>query len=384
MALAMMTALAPAARSNDIDSLAGAIASHSPKVRTAALDLRAEGQRTLAENALPDPVVEFEHLWGGGETRLTASVSQEVSLPGVYSARRATAAAYDTLARATVRAAWLETRQEACEALLRAAWCRERMLLAEREMAWLDTLGASGERAYRGGQINILDFNKLRIERLRRQAELEQMQAEWLGAIDEVCSLAPDLDVHSAVVAVTLPDMSPLPPLDTVLASTRRDPAAAALMAEKGVLQARGRQIGRERLPQMSLSYIFNREEGVNYNGFNIGMSLPLWRRSAERKALALEQEALDCRLEALPRGQAHTLEGDYDSALQLQRYISLYRPLVEDPEVARVLDVAMEARSITLLDYLQERAWLTDASLELIDLRYRYALLAASVTRFL
>ncbi len=138
-----------------------------------------------------------------------------------------------------------------------------------------------------------------------------------------------------------------------------------------------------EWLPSLTMGYRRNTAPGESANGFVVGLSFPVWSTSQRTRAARARQTAAELRADDESRRLESSLEARKYRELRviLEKTIAAYDPELMTRTLA-LLAKAVDAGQITVLDYFTEADIVYGKMQELIDARYNYQSVMASLTR--
>ncbi|MDE6277099.1 MAG: TolC family protein [Muribaculaceae bacterium] len=353
-----------------------------PALKAQRVSSMAALEAVRADNALDNPEVEFGYKWGSPASadvnKWDLSVSQSFDWPGVYSARRR-AIGFHSLAAQESTKAWILSRESEIRLLLvDYTAASRRAALLEWFAANVDSLYSISAKAYDLRKITVLDFRKVRVERELAAAKLAEERTRMSAIASQLRSMngnnPVDLsnisDYPSDVLGEFNPDAAPS------LASARWNLEAARADASAAY---------RSRMPGFSLGYVHEVEGREHFNGFSIGLSLPIWKGRKENIAARMLAEA-----EAESLASRHRqLEAEYSALRETAISLSAQADRISDAigdndEYLRLLDKALAGGTITLYQYFYEINTLLDARLTAEDLRAEAARAAQTARRYM
>ncbi|MBL8956289.1 MAG: TolC family protein [Myxococcaceae bacterium] len=234
----------------------------------------AEGRREAARPVLPsNPVVAGSGAWRSGSgpgaqqsANWYVTVSQELELAGQRGKRLDAADADLRSLQFRVEAARAETAADAWAAYFRALAAAERTRVAAR----LETAAASVATTVRAMAVNglssevdadVAETQALRASRVRLEAEADA--AALAARARALVGAPPEADVTGT-----------LEPLAVAEAAQPR-PELLAVEEERGFFEARGEALGRERIPNPTLS-LFVQNDGFDERVLGAGLSFPI------------------------------------------------------------------------------------------------------------
>lgn len=369
-----------------IDEAIGLLSTGRHSIEAGTLSARAAVEDLKAETSLPGPEIEFTRQWGtdGAGTKLDAGISQSFDWPGVYAARR----------RAVREASDALTRLEAAKVNELAGRLRDLLveyigarrtyaaiLETDGMLAQLDTLT---RRAYAAGEISVLDVNKLAIARadLGHGLHLAATRIEDLeGQISEVS------ESDSGPVLAGLDDSYPVmtvPEEEVYMAwVAENDPEIISNEADRKAAEVTAVAERRSLFPGFSVGYAFTREDGENFHGFSLGLTLPSAASrhraaSARLRAEAAVTSAIG--IEATRRAQYHALVAN---VRQLDDEIKRLGPVFDKCDNIHLLEKAYTGGQLSMLDFLQELDYFYQARLSYIEDVGQYYLTLSKLNRY-
>lgn len=368
------------------DELVSTIVSNSPTLEASRARMASELESVKADNALPDPQIEFERLWrsGEGENRWSAGISQEIDWPGTYSARKNTAVSLREAQEAQICS---EERNER----LRAAQLLVEIISANKEIALLSEINSSMKElqdkymlAWENGETTILDVNKIKIETIRSAAALESAQSRLRSLQGELKAMA-----GADASTITVPADLEFP--YTVLQNENDYMAALQTAPEIRMLQRMAEVARNEtsiakstRFPGLSIGYSHAYEDGAHFNGFSIGLSLPVWSRTHKINATAASELSARFTMIARTAELENSLQADYANACSLESQMNDFGPVVDGVNNLALLHKALLGGELNLLSYIQEVNYFLEAQLDYLNIRKEYTLVAIRLNSLL
>ncbi len=383
-ATAIISAFTLSAQS--VDQRARMVASTNPSIAGATYAEQARLAEMKGENILDDPTFELEQMWGNKETgnKFTVGVSQEFNFPTVYSARRDAIATMDKSLRYLGEIQYLEVAYQAKLVLIDYIYARKNIERLTEIDTTLDSLATLYDHARSRGEMTQLDVNKLRIERVGITQRIRDWEAKCVTARNQLATLSGNAATDfTAGLHIEYP-LEQILPLDTVIANAlAKDPTILYNSIQSSGITSLEKLQKAERLPSFSLGYKYNRENGANFHGLGFGMSLPIYSSASKKEALTLRRDDLSSQNVVKEAEIISQLTSSYRDAEQYRRIIAELRPLLEDEDNLKHLTRARDTKVITLIEYLQELNYFTEARLSLYETEYNLAVALAGINRY-
>lgn len=326
----------------------------------------AQSWENRAEQVWADPEVEFHYLWGtesSGDRRKDVSVMQTLDWATLTGAGRRVVRRQDGVAAWQYRQDRNAVRREAARRLLEAVYLNRRVRLLAARAEEAGQLADGYEAKMNRGAAHQLEVNKARMEAAARRADWRQAEAERRQLFDELRALNGGCEVAFADTVYGAEAALPAD-FDAWYAGVEAvHPALRRAGEEVELSRAKMRQARREAIPPISVGYMSERSTDEGFRGLAVGVSVPLWgartRLKQSRAAVtAARSREADIRLQVRA-----ALQGLYHKAVALQQVSTDYNRVLQQASSAPLLRKALEAGSISLLDYLTELSQLYEAT---------------------
>lgn len=355
----------------------------NPTLKALRAQSEAEIAARSAENSLPGPEAEFEHLWGGGATKWSFGLTQGFDWPGLYKARSRAIQSSATAFGYLYDSRRLDIAVEANSLLVKYQYaCMRRAVLVSVHDN-LEQLQQQLKNGLDHGLITILDYKKAALEAAVVGRDIQVIQAEIDGivaALDELAGRT--LDWRSYVPAA-------VPRLDGtvddyIAAALDADPNYKAALATLTTAQLDDRAARLSTLPSFAVGYRHEKEEGTHFNGFSVSVGLPTWGVKRSKVASAARITAADSDIEVARRAVVTRVAADWRRASKLQAEVeSIVKETESMSNYLELLRAAYQGGELSVLDYLREQSYYREVIMSTFDLEERYAEAMASLNRY-
>ena len=343
-------------QAQSIDQVLKSIEQNNKELQSSAQLTKAQKMENRTENNLPDPTVSYSSFYKNGAgtghgTELVAT--QGFDFPTQYITRNRQA----TLANEAVDKQHQAARRDI---LLRAKiLCLDMILLnQESELIQIrsknaDALQTMYEKRLQTGDANILEVNKVKMERMNVQTEVAQNNAAHRAALQTLLAMNGNLPLEFS--STTYPEVKPINDYNTM-----RDAVLAAdldLQALGYATRAAEKQVSVERqnwLPKLEAGFRRNTESEMSMNGFVVGGSIPLF--SNRKKVQIAKAQAVSAQLlqEDAQLEKENELMSLYNEMQQLKEAMNTYDVPLMHRSLA-LLKQALEEGQISLIEYFVE-----------------------------
>lgn len=311
-----------------------------------------------------NPEIEFANLWGNPSIiglRRNFQVSQTFEFPTVYSYRRQLSNARNSqvdfeysLHRSEILA---EARKICMELTYLNAMERELNIRMDHAKA----IAEAYQSMFEEGETNLLEWNKARLNLLNARNELQNLQIERNLGINELTGLNGGSPLR---FEVSLFEQLELPAdFDTWFRDSESNiPDLSWIQKEVGISKLNEKLTRASNLPSFSGGYLSEALEHEKFQGFHIGMTIPLWenkntRRYAKAQSMAAESMETNVRLQLY-----NELRTNHEKTLHLREALNEYRSVLQGIQNAELLKKALDQGLIGLSEYLLELSVYYDA----------------------
>ena len=326
-------------QAQSIDQVLQSIEQNNKELQSQTQLLKAQKMENRTQNNLPDPTVSYSSFYknGAGPGHGTEFVaSQGFDFPTQYITRNRQAdlanEAIDKQQQAVRRDILLKAKTLCLDLIL----LNQEKELMDIRMRNADELDALYAKRLEAGDANILEVNKIKMERMNVQTEVAQNNAAHRSALQSLLAMNGNMPLEFA--DTQYPEVKPI--LDFM---TLRDEVMASdldLQALSFATQAAEKQVSVDKqnwLPKLEAGFRRNTDTGTSMNGFVVGGSIPLF--SNRKKVQIAKAQAISAQLM------------QEDAKLQVENNLmALYNEMKQLKEAMDTYDVSLMHRSLDLL----------------------------------
>ena len=359
------------------------IISNNSRLKALRANAEADYQSDLYEaKRLNDPEVEFEHLWGPDDNKKwNIGVSQSFDWPGAYGKRIRTAESRRQAWTYRYAAEELSLRTSAKEAFAMGVYARRRLDLLQRVYENMDSLRNYITTGYRDGQLTILDVKKIQLELYGLRARIADVSQESMQAGAELAALNDGNALDADFGAYPAEPMYDLSRYLEYASSANPDVTAAEATAKSARLDADA--VAASRMPGFTVGYRHAFEEEQHFNGFAIGVSLPVYSRSRAVKAAKLRATASGFDAAEASASARSAVTAAYSVAEKRRNALSELNDVTLDESYPRLLLMAYKGGQINVITYIQELNYYLSARETRLDAEYQLRLALITLNKY-
>ena len=343
-------------QAQSIDHVLQSIEQNNKELQSAMQLTKAQKMENRTANNLPDPTVSYSSFYknGAGPGHGTEFVaSQGFDFPTQYITRKNQA----DLANEALSKEQLAVRRDI---LLKAKNLCLDLILLNQEKALMDIrkqnadeLEALYAKRLEAGDANILEVNKIKMERMNVQTEVAQNHASHRTALQSLLAMNGNLPLEFA--ETNYPQVKEINDFHIL-----RDEVIASdldLQAMSYATKAAEKQVSvnkQDWLPKLEAGFRRNTDTEMSMNGFVVGGSIPLF--SNRKKVQIAKAQALSAQLmqENAQLQVENSLMGLFNEMQQLKEAMNTY----DVPLLHKSLDLlkqALKEGQISLIEYFVE-----------------------------
>ncbi|MDR2804567.1 MAG: TolC family protein [Dysgonamonadaceae bacterium] len=330
-----------------------------------------------------NPEMEFNYLWGtpdpiGNRTDIT--VKQSFDFPTAYIYRRKIADLQNANAELAYKAerlnVLLAAKRICIELIYNNALAKEyavRLQNAER-------IAVAYKTKLEKGEINILEHNKAQLNFTAGQAEVAQIEAGQAALLSELKRLNGGKEI------IFSDNVYPanILPADFENWYSAAETKSPVLQYVSGQIEIGKQQVKLNHalgLPKFSAGYMSEKIVGEHFQGITLGVSVPLWEnknrvKTAKAQVMTAESALEDTKVQFYNRLQILHLK-----ASALQQNAQKIRKSLSDYSNAPLLQRALDAGEISLLNYLLEIEYYYASINKALEAELNYELAVAELS---
>ena len=352
----LMLCLPIGMQAQNIDQVLQSIEANNKELLSQKQLTKAQKMENRTENNLPDPTVSYSSFYKNGAgpghgTELVAT--QGFDFPTQYITRNRQAEmeneAIDLQQQAFRRDVLLRAKNLCLDLIL----LNQEKALMDIRMKNADELEALYAKRLEAGDANILEVNKIKMERMNVQTEVAQNHASHRNALQSLLAMNGNLPLEFA--ETNYPQVRDINDFNTL-----RDEVIASdldLQALSFATKAAEKQVSvnkQDWLPKLEAGFRRNTDTEMSMNGFVVGGSIPLF--SNRKKVQIAKAQALSAQLmqEDAKLQVENNLMGLYNEMQQLKEAMNAY----DMPLLYKSLDLlkqALKEGQISLIEYFVE-----------------------------
>lgn len=342
------------------------------------ITIKAEQEEAQAENMAPSPEIEFEHLWGRGQNRWSASVSQVIEWPGLYRSRSRQAQIQRSKSEALYGLYVADRALTLKLIFIDLVNANLRCQLYRKIADNIDSIASATQISYDMGEATILDLRKAQIAAANARADFRMAEGDLINLTGSTGGFG----IYTQELTKLPLDAYPIQPLDDPVPSSDAffQPYIEAC-AESYANSIRVAKMSS--LPSFSLGYVHAYEDRNHFNGFKVSLTLPSFDRKKRIRAAELSGMAAIFDQEAEHLNVIAECTAQYATTLKLKEELDRYAGLIDDNSYMELLKMAFNSGEMTVVDYITEINLFRQSRLTYLDLEYRYNLALTRTNRY-
>jgi len=370
--LAFITAIYPKLFSqNNMDEILISVEKNNTTLSALRNRVEAEKIGNKTNIYLQNPEIEFNYLWSNPSVignRKDISIKQTFDFPTVYGFK-------NQISDLKNEQSALEYQKQLMNILLKT-----RLICIDitynntlkSELTKRLTLARDNENSYKlkfeQGEANIIEYNKVLLDVLNYQKELESIDIECNSLLSELSQLNGGLKFEYEENSFGLVEL----PLDFeawYLSAEQKIPILNWLGKEIKINESKVKLNRANSLPKFQTGYMSENVVGQEFQGITLGMTIPLWENKnmvkfAKANTIATESITWDNKLQFY-----NYLKKLYSKAIGQQMNVNDYRKKLILFDNSELLKKALDLGEISLIDYILELSLYYDSVNKLLQL---------------
>ncbi len=367
------------------DKIMVAVEQNNTTLKALKAHFDAEKQGTRTGIFLQNPEVEFNYLWGSPAAignRTDISVTQTFDFPSAYHFKNQIAdyknAQFDLEYQKEYRSLILKTRLLCADLTYLNALSRE--LTRRKQNAGV--VAEAFRSKFDSGDINILDYNKAKVNLINAEKALESVAIEREAVLGNLTGLnggiRPELE-DTAYQNQTLPDN-----FETWYGEMEtQSPVLQWLKQEIAISQKQEKLNAALSLPKLQAGYMSENVVGQQFQGITAGISIPLWENSnkvkyAKARTVAVQGAEADAKLQFY-----NHLQGLFQKAVTLQKTLTDFRQKLNGVGNNALLQKALTHGEISLTEYMLEFSIYYESYRQLLEMERDFSKTVAELNQY-
>ena len=350
---ALMTALSTNGQS--MDALLKSVEQNNAQLIAYKKAADATKSANHAEVVLDDLELGYNRLWGNPTTignRNDVSVSQPIDLPTVFGTKSKVAKGKDALVDDDYLVRRQDVLLEARLCYVDAVYYNALINELQRRCEHASAMSEMQKKQLEAGDINIIDYNNMRLTLSNTSTALTQAKAERDAVMAQLKQLNGGISISvtdTVYTPISLPENFD-EWFETVCAS------APAIALTRNAITLGRRQLALAKqgwLPKLSLGYMSEKTVGEQYQGITIGMNLPLWSAGKKVKQAKAEAAAAESMHTAAIESLKSVISSDYALTKGLIKAATESKANLLSNDNTANLQKACKAGEMSTLEYL-------------------------------
>lgn len=362
IALALLIA-GTAKAQNKIQQVLDQIETNNTSLKALREQVKADKILNKTGLTLADPEVEFAYLWGTPGNignRRDLSVTQSFDLATLSGAKKRVAEKENELLDISYKQERMTILQEAREILTELVYQNAMIRELEQRKINAEILAKAYRERLSNGDANILEVNKTTLNLSTIEAELAQAAIEHRALSERLQTLNGGvMPIYDASAYET--------GIDGEFNEWYEQAQAVnpALQYLRGEIEANEERVNlnkKQGLPSFSTGYTSEIVAGQSYRGVSVGISIPLWSNKNKVRQAKAALKASESRMYDAKTQFYYSLKSLYNKTRELQNMATGYRNALKKLNNEVLLEKALKAGQISLLEYMMEMSLYYDA----------------------
>ncbi len=371
-------------RAQTLDAVLQSIERNNTTLKALRETVEAQKLENKTGITLPDPEIGFGYFWNTPDGhKVTTSASQSFDLATVFGQRRQLADSQNELAEWQYQVDRMNILLEAKQYALDLIYYNSLLRELDIRKGHAEAIAESQKKRLDNGEGNKLEYNNVVLSLASVAGEIARVETERSVVVSQLARLnggaAPELAEASFAPLAMSESFG-----EWYAEAESRNPVLAYVKQEIEVSRRNLSVSKASGLPSITVGYGSEAVAPENFRGVNVGMSIPLWAnknrvKSAKAAVRAAESREADAKLMFYSN-----LEILYNRTLGLKSVAETFRSTLETANNSELLKRALDAGSISIVDYLVELGLYYDAVNQALAAERDYQKAHAELTAYM
>lgn len=365
----VVCAIASVSAQNEYTSVLKEIESNNIELQTLKAELDVLHIENQSANNLENLSVEGSYSWGnlsGMGQKKTLSVAQPFDFPTVYAVRGKLIQMSDNNLKTRYNAERINILLEAKKLCIEITYYNLLVQLYSQRMQTAKTIADNYNKKIETGDANILEVNKAELNLASLQSEYNKAVAERKNLIVALVAMngGKNIELNQIGFAkISIPDNFEEWYKDMESKNPVIQQAEEMLAINKQQLKLTKNQW----LPQMHIGYVNETVADESFQGVALGLSLPLWNNKNKVKQAKAQVISSETAVNSTRNQYYNSYKALYNQTLTLQQNADKLKTTIERYNSETLLQKALDAGEISLLEYLLEIEFYQQASIDVL-----------------
>lgn len=313
-----------------------------------------------------NPNVEYEYLFGNKasnnqkESELT--VAQELDFPTSYFQRNKIANMRSNQAAIQYNIARQQILFDTQKICIELVYYNKMQAMLKNRLKNTVELKDSFLKKLEIGSANILETNKIALEKLNTETEYRLNEVEIKGRIQKLIELNGGNQIQftdTCYSEITIPYQ-----FESILSNSLEKNQNIKNLEQEKQIASKSIDLAKSMwLPKFTVGYKMNISNPEKFHGFVAGVSIPLWENKNTVKKAKAEAILADMQIDNIRLSASNDLIEQYERMLILKKANNDYKELLSTQNNIYLLNKALDLGQISLLEYLTEINFLYQSS---------------------
>jgi len=320
---------------------------------------------------LENPELEFGYLLGAPSEigkRLDFGLSQSFDFPTTYKLRKKVSNKKNDLTNLDYEIEKMAIYQEVREIITKLRHNSKLEFAFDKRLDHAKRIHDSYAIKLENGEATIFDLNKAKLNHLNLTQELENFKSEKTYLEAQLIRLNGGKEISISPNEFTNLE---LPPSfeDWFSAAGRSNPIFRKLSGEIGLSETEEKLAKAERLPNFTAAFISESVEKESFGGLSLGMSIPLWENKNKVRLAEAKTRALISSEKSSTQYFKSRMEALFNKVGTKTQQNTNFRSAFESIDNDIILQKALNAGQITLIEYLQEMSYYYESEDKVLEM---------------
>lgn len=334
---------------------------------------------------LENPFVTADYMIGrpvSGGNQFDFLAIQAFDFPSTYAKKNELAEKMETMTRIQLQTLRQAVLLESKQTMIEIIHLNKQQLILKERLATSTALVENYQRKFDAEQISALELNKAKIQRLKFQTQLRNIENNLEIATQHLTELNGGIELR--LIDLDYPVIPNVPDFEVLEDSIEaNDPKLKALDQQVAVYESTLALKKAMALPKFEFGYHYQSVLGQTFNGAHFGISIPLWEKKNTIKLANTNIQLGSMRVEEHKIQHYYEVKELYEKYITLSTSIEEYRDVLNSLNSEQILQKSLELGEINFITYSSEIQYYYDANDALSELERQHQIVLAELFKY-
>ncbi len=380
----MLLAAGTGLSQNSVNEVLKQILQNNPSLASAKTETDARRAEYRTGLSLRNPAVSYDYLFGnpasvGNETEINVDFSFD--FPTAYGERNSLSEMRVSQLAERQNAAKYRILSEAKTKCIELIYYYKRRNILKDRYETAERIKENSERSFAAGEINIVELNRSKLQVINHKSDIELNERK----IKDLNLLLNEMNGGVNILFYDTAYPSGSLPVDIAALESdieNSDPVLKSMIAGLKTAEQEVKLQKALNLPKIELGYRYKSLQSTSFNGFHVGVSVPLWEGSNTVKHRELEVNHIQALIISYRNEISGQIKRSFENAVSLSKSLNEMKNEFDLLKAIELYEKSLLKGEMTSTEFLIETTYYNSIQDKIEDLELEYQLSLTNATK--